>query len=128
MITINGEPYDLDTKVENEILFLRDIKQQQAEQIEQAKADNRLLSVGKEVEKTKAENIYEDWCELVDKHKQQAEQLTEWERKHEIRVDLLAQVYRCNGANLCDGCKAEIEIVLKHYKPGKAVNDGKTIH
>ena len=24
MITINGEPYQLDTKVENEILFLRD--------------------------------------------------------------------------------------------------------
>jgi hypothetical protein len=26
MITINGEPFDLDTKVENEICFLRDTK------------------------------------------------------------------------------------------------------
>ena len=72
-----------ESKLVKEIYELRDLvkaqaaeNQQQAEQIEQAKADNRLLSVGKEVEKTKAENIYEDWCELVDKHKQQAEQIT----------------------------------------------------
>ena len=45
------------------------------------------------------------------------EKVEELERKHKIRVDLLAQVYRCNGANLCDGCKHELEVVLKQYKP-----------
>ncbi len=33
MLTINGEPFNLDTKVENEILFLRDLKTRQAEEI-----------------------------------------------------------------------------------------------
>ena len=47
----------------------------------------------------------------------QAGEIVEWEQSHKIRVDLLAQVYRCNGANLCDGCKHELKIVLKQYKP-----------
>jgi len=72
-------------------------KHAQAEQIEQAKADNRLLSVGKEVEKTKAENIYEDWCELVDKHKQQAEQIK----------------------SLCDGIDKVNNEAVKHRRENK---------
>jgi len=97
---------------------------QQAEQIEQAKADNRLLSVGKEVEKTKAENIYEDWCELVDKHKQQAEQIrklayakTQLLQMNTNQTELLAQqaeqiaeLHRQGNALLLEAAKDRQEI------------------
>jgi len=62
MITINGEPYQLDTKVENEILFLRDLKDQQAEQIERLTRE--------------AEGVSEDaWDSLKRKIQQLEEQL-----------------------------------------------------
>ena len=54
MITINGEPFDLDLKVEEEILHLRDLKSEQAEQIKYE--HDKWYSAEKDVDDKDAEN------------------------------------------------------------------------
>ena len=87
MITINGEPYQLDDKVESEILVLR-------------KELKRRNSAIKDLVRIRDEN-------------------QKIKEKYVSRMSLLKQIYACHTGTVetkdfCDGCKKEIEIIMKH--------------
>ena len=62
MITINGEPFSVYLKVENEILHLRDVKREQAEQITALNQDWERMH-----------NASEEYLKIIKRYKERNE-------------------------------------------------------